>query len=969
MKRHSRIRSPLPNTVITTTALAALLIAAQAMAMHPNHPLGFSPERAYQAGVSDSIDLYSGTLSLTVPVGPFTLVYNSNIWTFDLVVEGGNEYIEASPDSERNAGIGWKLGLGEVYNSQSSYNATGRWMFVDETGSRHIFYDRMHHNDPDDGDPTVFYTRDNSYLRMIYPGGWYVDIESPDGTTRRYTRLTGNNADVYRLTRVWGRFGSHDNEWDVKVEYPQYPEATHWKLTDRYGGVHHVYLTDQYSHLDLVVTQVDVESFNGQRAVYDFTYSTPQISRSCKDTSPNTSPNINAPLLEKIELPDDTSFDMRIGGQLQYLTNCTVADDAPGILAEIELPTGGRLAWDYQEYVFPPNCQTCWYSTGVGVDTKYTKLADGNVEGTWTYKTTKVPPSGQQDAEMITQVVYPTGDCTKHYFMAGHGNSDWDISLPFTERATEQGGRKLSAETWDSSSGRSCPATSPLRSSYIEYGHDTLPSSGGQQDAINSNRRVKGTRTVFHDDADTWVDTDHSQFDGIGHFRKTETTGTLWTTTNQERRVVTTNYNRVSGTYPSNSPPAPTDPWVLNVFGFVDTDEPDAEGETISRVYYTFNDETGFLECTRVLKSGTARSADDVLVEYVPGTDPDNNLGLVTEVKHYGGDLQNLPTGAGCPTSGLEPEYWTKHTYEDFVRKTSRPYKPDGTAGPFLTYDVDLDPNTGLVTASRDPASFETTLSYDILTRPERVSPEEGAELVYTYVEALGTAGAEVHIDMEAEVGSSILTSSQIHFDAFGRAVKERKKMPDGNWYERVMEYNARGWKTSVSEWGDASLKTEFLNFDPFGRAGIVRPPDGSNHDLKFTFTGAREVKSEAKIKLAGGESYEPTIREYDAYGRLRKVIEKSAPPAQRPGPNQEAETTYGYDVGNRLTKITSGIQTRQFDYDTRGFMNWEWHPEKGSLPADDFKVYSYDFDSIGLGACPSNPRHEAFVMLRSVHG
>ena len=35
--------------VASLVAVATVLLAAQAIAMHPNHPLGFRPERAYQA--------------------------------------------------------------------------------------------------------------------------------------------------------------------------------------------------------------------------------------------------------------------------------------------------------------------------------------------------------------------------------------------------------------------------------------------------------------------------------------------------------------------------------------------------------------------------------------------------------------------------------------------------------------------------------------------------------------------------------------------------------------------------------------------------------------------------------------------------------------------------------------------------------------------------------------------------------
>jgi beta-glucosidase len=96
--------------------------------------------------------------------------------------------------------------------------------------------------------------------------------------------------------------------------------------------------------------------------------------------------------------------------------------------------------------------------------------------------------------------------------------------------------------------------------------------------------------------------------------------------------------------------------------------------------------------------------------------------------------------------------------------------------------------------------------------------------------------------------------------------------------------------------------------------------------------------------RLAAGEDYVETSREYDAYGRLREVTEPS-------GYNgNDVSTTYAYDVGSRLTEILTTAfvdQARRFSYDNRGFLAWEQHPEKGT--AGNGKVFNYDIDSSGL--------------------
>ncbi|MEM7352045.1 MAG: RHS repeat-associated core domain-containing protein [Acidobacteriota bacterium] len=912
--------------------LLAAACAVPALAYHPNHPLGFSPEGTYQGLEQlDNVDLFSGKLSVTLPIGPFLLSYNSNVWKYQQVVENGQIEIEARPDRIHLGGLGWHLGFGEVYSPVHALNDTGRWMFVGDDGGRRVFYDQLHRGE-DDGASDVLYTRDGSYLRMIRHNAFFLDIEFPDGTTRRYNSWTGGLGAKYRLEKVWSRFASPEDP-DALVTYNA--DYSEWTMTNRYGRTHRVLTSNQYPWLQ-VVTRLEIGMVGGVAAGYDFEYVPTAIDRSCKDTS-STPPRITVPLLTAIEFPDGSRFEMP-----SYHTTCAGGiADVSGALRELTLPTGGGLRWAYQEYEFPPGGTNSVFNTSAGVETRSTVQRDGSVEGTWHYRTTDfgAGPSGlpADDPKMVTEVVYPADQgqstgCSKHFFNARYWQTPsqgrgWEYGLPF-DYSQSSGGRFLSSEMWtDSTPGGACTGDR-LRSTYLEFRRDATPGSGSDPaaDWYNTNRKVEATRTVFHDDGDRWLDVQHDEYDGLGHFRKQVTTGNFHSASaNQEKRTFYTNFNRVSGTYPSSgyAPPAPSDPWILGVHDYLRTVETEAFGKTIKRVEVGFEPDTGFLYCTRVRKSDVARRAHDVLTVYSR-----NGLGQITDAKTYGGDLQSLPTyGGGCGDPLPEPEYWQRHGYASGARISTLPIEPDGTPGPYLTLDVDVDPTTGVVLTSRDASGLGVSFGYDLLGRNDSITPAEGARTEVDFVNASATTGAKVIVQLRDPQTNAVLTRSETWFDDFGRLWRDRHRLPGNVWSERETLYTPRGWVASVSEWADLQKKTSFLDYDPFGRATRIQPPDGSTHDRLVSFQGIRRTTDQVKIAQVGGEAYASRTREYDSHGRLRRVEEPSGV-----GGSMVA-TTYDFDVASRLTRLRSGsssFQERRYDYDNRGFLLSETHPEKG---------------------------------------
>ena len=166
--------------------------------------------------------------------------------------------------------------------------------------------------------------------------------------------------------------------------------------------------------------------------------------------------------------------------------------------------------------------------------------------------------------------------------------------------------------------------------------------------------------------------------------------------------------------------------------------------------------------------------------------------------------------------------------------------------------------------------------------------------------------------------------------------------MPSGSWSSRVTTYNGREWTSTVSEQGSPTNVTQYLNYDPFGRPGIIRPPDGSRSRRDIQLSGERQKTRTAKVATTQHfdgsiiENSAATTERYDRQGRIWQVVQPI-----------NLTATHGYDVGNRLKTVTltSGptTQNRVFTYDNRGFLNSEQHPEKGATGNGTVTYSGYD--------------------------
>ena len=906
---------------------------------YPTQALGIQPEKAYQFGDVDHVNLFNGSLILTIPIGPrypvganlsygLNLVYNSNVWDFVTTFASGQTFLTtAFPKLNSNAGMGWLLTLGQLKEPADPSNQTGAWLYVGPDGAEHRLSPSLH--DEDATTAGYQYGRDGSYIRLRgpYADGTVTFLDLPDGSVHTFTSFGTYD---WRLTAINAPFGN-----SITVSYPTAP-TPHWVVTDTWGRTTTVWLEPtttcpassgcyQYR-----VASVVVPAFNGGYATYGFSYTNPPLSlnRACPSNDPAFPSPISQSFLTGVSLPDGSSWAMPASS---YVTSTAANCKTLGELTSLVLPTGGQLKWSYNNYSYPTDdaVKHMWRTASAGVVSRSELSASGAVLGTWTYtpSLTSNPADPTYPVEAVRLVQTPLNHTTANYFSVADANGSapapWspvEYGLPLTHNLTDPyTAYPLSTLTYP------CVVTNPAnppcaasRTTYLAYTADTVGSTS-IMDLTHRNQRVSASRTTYNDDGGSSAAVAYSSFDGLGHYRQADTSGNFSSGGNV--RTTVTDFNPGTGTYPGSFVlPAVNGPWVLDTYDFQSV----MEAGGLAYTGFCFDPSTGFLLRKRVRAGGASDSGNDVVVAYSPDAH-----GNVSAEDYFGGDLQAVPIGVGlCSLVLNQPSaYHIDKTYPPTSPLTSR-YRN----APFYSLYDTIDTSTGLMSASQDTSGLTTVYTYDPMGRIQSMSPPGQLTTYYTFTPATASAPAKVDIATTSDT-----THSSLLFDDLGRVTQEARLDPSGYNYRRTL-YDGVGNKASVSEWGSFGNETQYAYYDPFGRPQQIVSPDG--HLTQLTYYGDREVDRTVSIAVAGGEQGETTREIYDRQGRLEQVQE----------PAGGTVTTYGYDVGNRLSSVSatgSGtMQVRIFTYDNRGFLDTEQHPEKG---ANGNGVVSYSrYDALG---------------------
>jgi RHS repeat-associated protein len=914
----------------------------------PNYDIGLKPDRLYQFDELDAVNVFNGNLTIAIPIGgayqvaeslayQLTLSYNSKVWTLEHDDTFSELDIDVYPEVVSNAGLGWSLHLGKLLLPSGPGNESKDWVYVSPDGGHHRFHDNLHAGEPIDAG--VRYSRDGSYLRLKDLAGGVREVEHPDGTVRRF------GSDL-RLQQIRDRFGNALNV--------SYPNPSTWQLSDTQGRTHFVrFAWLPYEHSsDWVVDRVELQAIGGVQAVYQFGYSYQSVERGCGQVVafnqlPQT-PALTVPLLSTVALPDGSYF-----AASYFLNGGLSIGCGQGALRTLSLPTLGKLDYTYRLWELPaPVCDGLPGLVGEtpGLSSRRRLSATSALLGEWSYSPVLVFYGAGGHCfnnnlavaeELQVTVTTPLKDKTIHYFSVWdalnasvNGFQRKEYASPFTPRLTDgtATSRRLSTEVLDCDAvGNNCVVQ---RRTYVRFEQDppTACVTLGPV-CFEGNRRLKSQRVVYLDDASRWADTDHSGFDGLGHYRTTETNGNFPSGNvrsefkNYNPGVGILNLDAYGNIQPGFTMLGTSAPWVLETY----TEAKQIEAGVTSIQQFCFDATTGFLLRRRIQRLASV-NANDLLAVFT------QSGGNLIRERYYGGDTQSISTSTDL--CGLAPPssdaFRIDHAYQSGTRRSSQYFTAAGTAMSFKTLDLDIDASTGLPVTSRDiSGALATGYEYDTLGRVTWIKPPSGhgSWVEYVYTRATSSSALANVLTRYRGNGSktaSVVAQERVWFDVLGRLWRDERMLPGGAWSTRETQYDGMSHRASVSEWGNLGKTTQFQNYDAFGRPTRIRPPDGSTHDVTLSYSGDRVVSRTVKVGTtwtgsAVAETSFTTTERYDRQGRLYQVVEPSG------SGGATTTTTYGYDVGSRLKTVSMPSQSRTFNYDSRGFLTSEVHPESGT--------------------------------------
>lgn len=855
-------------------AIVIALMPAIVLASDPNQVRGFSPDRVYQIGDVDHVNVLNGNVIVRLPLGQvyragptleyqLALTYNSKIWDYkfeDYSFPGcesdpvGCSLRYGIPEKKSNAGFGWTLSLGRLIPATSEAPLRG-WIYAAPDGSEHEFTDVISPPPPEAPgifDPVRARTADGSFLRLDRYSPDRRDVSFPDGHIKTFD-AAGN------LTEMRDRHGN----W-IRIAYT----AAQWTITDGYGEqtarTHTIALVDKsgvftqpnfQTLIGSVTLQVfdDPQTAGGETATYVFSYEDRWVGRGGGGERASGHPDkcVTVPLLGTIGLPDGTLYEQTykiIAGSLDTIPDSCidppgdpgfgVLDADSGVIQSMRLPLRGSIEWVHGLYSM--NLQECINGAGyeapyLGVKSRSFKDADGTEISRWSY----------------TPSLVPFGSTTSQTCEGSYGTIPAPAEELINEVEISSAGQTLRTRHFFSAYPRGAltdaAGFSPNGFTWKEYGlpltHKNPLQVMNPLDPATTVPRLLSTEVVDCSGACSTLRRDYVQYEygeqpyvervtnarltaeRTVHMTDTGCAGSCFADIQRgdydgfghyRKAVSTSNFpGSVERTSFTNHTPDP-DRWLLEKYAESWTKQESAGSAAAAKRIATFDESLGVLTSLRFLgPSGSdpqqiLPSPNDLLTVWCRDTG--------TTAGSRGFVTSERRVGgdlAPIPVVDVcNSPRAEGHYYLDHAYTFSGAHLTGHTAGyagtSFLTIDHDLDAASGLVRTSRDTAGLATTYRYDLFGRLVEVRPPAQAWTRYLYQPAASPPRADVEV-----WGYNVTPSPSPVSDAL---------RDDHHYYDGlgrlILSKTRMPSASGVPEWA-----TTVTAYDGFGRVSSVSMP------------------------------------------------------------------------------------------------------------------------------------------------
>ncbi|HEX9983810.1 MAG TPA: hypothetical protein VGF69_11140 [Thermoanaerobaculia bacterium] len=971
--------------IVLMLALSCTVLADQ----YPTLAKGFEPEKLYQFGDADSVNVFNGNVIVQIPIGApvtlngglsygLTLHYNSKAW--DLEPAGPNTHAFAG--RRVNAGMGWVLSMGRFFVPADVTSDTVHATYESPDGADHAFNCAMSSTETSCGiGCSTTYTCDGSRLRLRSTATWN-EVDSPDGVTRRFEPDPLSGDDKWRLTQIRAA-GTPDA---VTVVYltgsgigttpcPALTTDLAWEIKDSYDRKRYVCF-DNRMHDGVsrpLVERVIVPAFGGTTATYRMTYTQKQVKKPLQDTDPSLSwaQVHDVQLLTEVQLPDGSGAGCTLNDCSKWAMDyCAVTPECDqngaGLLTALYYPTTGGVRYAYGEFNIPA-LEICsrrpgsYNGFGFGFGSAFTKVASRTFFGgsggdaVWTYdaellgdhqsterchdETVGLDVTVQLWDEMTATVTDPLGHRVVNHFSVYPGQDFGKPDPDTSPRGFKRNHFGLPYGVYDPAQDRylSQEVQAKVGTSYVTK-KEIYVRHEQDGEAPHTPSRMVSSRTWFRDDSLTngpcsvtaktcrSVGAESDVESYDGYGHYRSVTTSGDLSGLEQSRTVFTRYNPLANRY------GKTTAGDL----LIQPDDPwildmydqawTSDALSLLKSLFLFDPATGFMRARRVV-GDPLHPESDLLVIYTP-----DGKGNVASERYYGGDLHPLTASAASASLSAIAASATPPGIADYGMDHTynnmgvrTTSKYVGTT--FLTYDVTVHAPTGLIEKSRDSALDETIFTYDKLGRVISHVTDGFAPTTYAYSHGAVQATVLVQQQHTTAFSTTELLQRRFDFDGLGRLITEAVLTRGSVWSERLKTYDKLGRVATVLEPGTQQPTT--FAYDYAGRSTSITQPDGTVSTAAYVGSRLTARTHPFGPTIANVTLNATVTEEYDSFGRLVAITEGSGVGGT------DVTTTYEYDLQDHLTAVRTPVapyvtQYRAFKYDSRGLLVEEEHPESG---------------------------------------